>query len=205
MNNLIENINRVKSIMGLLFEKKEDLSFKFETQKVKKTKGILSHEIITIEPFETPDSNKKKIVTPSFHLIFGKDSLAIFDVFNTDEVAGLTRKDCEEKLKELKDNNETEKYEAFIAGLTNVFDGKIFLFINRERMKEEHMALRVIPHECLHLARLLLTLNKKINFKDKKWWEKIDFTELNDENEETFSETLERCTTIVFDRFNSLN
>jgi hypothetical protein len=67
------------------------------------------------------------------------------------------------------------------------------------------MALRVIPHECLHLARLLLTLNKKINFKDKKWWEKIDFTELNDENEETFSETLERCTTIVFDRFNSLN
>jgi hypothetical protein len=55
------------------------------------------------------------------------------------------------------------------------------------------------------LARLLLTLNKKINFKDKKWWEKIDFTELNDENEETFSETLERCTTIVFDRFNSLN
>lgn len=206
MKLLIEDINRVKSIMGLISEKKEDLTFKFESQKVKKTKGILSHEIITISPFDTPDGYKKNLTTPSFHLIFGKDSLALFDVFDTDEIAGLKREDCVKKLKVLKEKGETEKYGAFIAGLTNVFEDKIFLFINCERMKEDNQPLRVIPHECLHLSRLLLTFseNKKINLNKKNWWKNVNFTELNDENEETFGEVLERCTTIVFDRYNNL-
>jgi hypothetical protein len=190
----------------LILEKKEDLTFKFDSEKVKKTKGVLFHEIITIEPFDIPDGHKKNLVTSSFHLIIGKNSLAIFDVFNTDEIAGLKREDCENKLKELSQKNQTEKYDAFIAGLTNIFDGEVFLFINNERMKEENQPLRVIPHECLHLTRLLLTLNenKKVNLKNKNWWKKIKFTQLNDENEETFSEILERCTTIVFNKFNKL-
>jgi len=199
--NLQEQLNRIQEMMGVISEKIQDLSFKFDYEKVKNVKGVLSHEIITISPFSTPDS-KKKIKTLPFHLIFGENSLAIFDALYTDEVAGLKREDCIKKLNKTK----SEKYDAFIAGLTNVKDGKLFLFINVERMKEKHMADRVIPHESLHMARLLLTFydNPNIDLDNENWWKKTKFTNLVDENEETFSELLERCSTIVFNRYNKL-
>jgi len=199
--NLQEQLNRIQEMMGVISEKIQDLSFKFDYEKVKNVKGVLSHEIITISPFSTPDS-KKKIKTLPFHLIFGENSLAIFDALYTDEVAGLKREDCIKKLNKTK----SEKYDAFIAGLTNVKDGKLFLFINVERMKEKHMADRVIPHESLHMVRLLLTFydNPNIDLDNENWWKKTKFTNLVDENEETFSELLERCSTIVFNRYNKL-
>lgn len=203
--NLNEQVYRIQEMMGVLSEKTQNLSFKFNSEKVKNVEGVLSHEIITISPFTTVD-DIGKIKPKPFHLIFGKDSLAIFDAFNTDEIAGLKREDCIKKIESLKKKNKTEKYEAFIAGLTNIKDGKLFLFINVERMKEKYMADRTIPHECLHMARLLLTFhdNPKINLKDENWWKKTKFTSLKDSNEETFSEMLERCVTIVFDRYNKL-
>lgn len=204
--NLQEQIQRIHEMMGVINEKIEDLTFEFDSENVKKTKGILLHEIITISPFNTPDGYKKNFKLPSFHLIFGKDSLSLFDAFNTDEVAGLKRKDCIKKLKELKSKGQTEKYDAFFAGLTNVYDGKLFVFINIERMKENNQPERVIPHECLHLSRSLFTLseNPKANLKKKNWWNDVKYIELIDENEETFAEILERCTAIVFDRYDNL-
>ena len=199
--NLQEQLNRIQEMMEVISEKIQDLSFKFNCEKVENVDGVLSHEIITISPFSTID-NSKKIKTSPFHLIFGENSLSIFNVFNTDEIAGLKREDCIKKLNKIK----SEKYEAFIAGLTNVKDGKPFLFINVERIKEKYFAERIIPHECLHMVRLLLTLkdNPEINLNNQNWWKKIKFTNLVDDNEETFSELLERCTTIVFNRYNKL-
>jgi|688.fasta_scaffold493772_1 hypothetical protein len=192
----IENIN----------EKIEDLTFEFDSQNVKKSKGIILHEIITILPFYGVDNPKTEIKLKPFHLIFGKDSTSIFDVFDTDEIAGLKKIDAIKKIKNLKNNGESEISDAFIAGLTNVFDGEIFIFINIERMEEENVALGTIPHECLHLTRLLLTFNEtpKFDLTNEDWWEKVNFLTLNDYNEETFSEVLEKCTTIVFERYNNL-
>jgi hypothetical protein len=199
-------MKNIKSFRNFILEKVENLSFDIEVEKVIKTEGILLHEVIKISPFNTPD-HPKNIKLKPFHIIFGENSLSIFDVFKTDEIAGLKREDCVKKIENLKLKKKTEKEDAFIAGLTNVFEGELFIFINMERMKEEHMSERVIPHECLHLSRYLLTLfkNPKLKIDEENWWKGVDFVELKDENEETFCEILERCTAILFDRFNKTN
>ena len=99
----------------------------------------------------------------------------------------------------LHQKNKSEKKNGFIAGLTNVYEGQTFLFINNERfngLEKEGL----ISHECLHLTRYLITFldNSDIDFKDKTWWEKTKFTDIKDNNEELFAETLERCVDVVF-------
>lgn len=198
-------MKNIKTFRDFILEKIENLSFDFDTKKVKKSKNILLHEIIKISPFNTPDHPKNLKLNP-FHIIFGENSLSIFDVFETDEIAGLKREDCVKKIENLKKKGKTEREDAFIAGLTNVYDGNLFIFINLERMKEKYQPERVIPHECLHLSRYLLTLYKKskLNIEEENWWKGVDFVELKDENEETFCEILERCTTILFERFRNM-
>lgn len=199
-------MKKIKTFQSFILEKIENLSFEFDVEKVRKSKGIFLHEIIKISPFNTPD-HPKNIKLKPFHIIFGQNSLSIFDVFETDEIAGLRREECVKKIEDLKKKRKTEKEDAFIAGLTNVYDGNLFIFINLERMKQKHMSDRVIPHECLHLSRYLLTLfkNPKLKIDEENWWKGVDFVELKDENEETFCEILERCTAIVLDRFNKTN
>jgi len=168
----------------------------FSSKDTKKDKNIVSHKIINIKSFTNP-SDKKKISLKSFHFILGENSLSIFEAFQTDEIAGLQKEDCIKFLKKHKN----EKKDAFIAGLTNVYDGKLFIFFNMDRIQNLTKE-RIVPHECLHLTRYLLTImeNKDIDFKDKNWWKKTKFVNLTDNNEELFSEVLERCTYIVFDQ-----
>ncbi len=198
-------MKNIKSFRNFILEKIENLSFDFDVKKVRKIDGVLLHEIIKISSFNISD-HPKNIKLKSFHIIFGENSLSIFDVFKTDEIAGLKREDCVKKIENLKLKKKTEKEDAFIAGLTNVFEGELFIFINMERMKEEHMSERVIPHECLHLSRYLITLfeNPKLKIDKKDWWKSVDFIKLQDKNEEMFCEILERCTAILFDRFDNL-
>lgn len=183
-------------LKDILTEIVRDEIFSFED--VKESKDVISHKVFTIKPFINPEDDKKITLKP-FHFILGKNSLSIFNAFETDEVAGLKREDCVEFLSK----NKSEKDDAFIAGLTNVKDGKLFMFFNMDRMQGETSSKeRLVPHECLHLTRHLLTFmeNKDINFKDEKWWKKVEFTKLKDDNEEMFAEVLERCTYIVFDQ-----
>lgn len=183
---LQENIQRIKSIIN----ESED----FTSKEVKKKRGVLFHNLITIDPFVNPQ-DKRKVKLKPFHLIVGENSGTIFDVFNTDEIAGLKKEDYLEFI----EKNKSEKNNGFIAGLTNVYEGQTFLFINNERfngLEKEGL----ISHECLHLTRYLITFldNSDIDFKDKTWWEKTKFTDIKDNNEELFAETLERCVDVVF-------
>ena len=144
--NLQENIRRIL--------KEETDKNKFTSKSIKKGKGVLIHDLINVNPFVYSLENKKDKLKP-FHLILGEDSSAIFNVFNTDEIAGLKKDDCLEYLSKHK----SEKNDAFIAGLTNVYKGELFIFFNKQRLlglsKE-----RLIPHECLHLTRYLITFLK---------------------------------------------
>jgi hypothetical protein len=192
MIKLIDILNESILSKKLILEEKI-----FSSENLKKGKDVVVHKTITIKPFTTFDG--KKITLKPFQLILGKNSLSIFEAFQTDEIAGLKKEDCIKFL----EKHKNEKKDAFIAGLTNVYDSKLFIFFNLDRISNLTQE-RIVPHECLHLTRLLITLmeNKKINFKEKNWWKKVKFTKLDDNNEELFSEVLERCTYIVFDHLN---
>lgn len=153
------------------------------------------HEIIKIESFINPEDGKEVELRP-FYLIFGSSSLDIFDFFETNEIAGLKRKDCVKFL----NKNESEINDAFIAGLTNVYKGNLFLFLNLERLKGLSKE-SLVSHECLHLTRYLITFWKKeVNLEKDNWWKKTKFVKLKDSNEELFSEVLERCVGVVSDK-----
>jgi hypothetical protein len=175
---------------------KENLRDETFSSKVVKDSAAISHKIFNIKSFINPEDDRKVVLTP-FHFILGKNSLSIFDVFQADEIAGLKRQDCIEFL----EKNKSEKEDAFIAGLTNVYSGKLFIFFNIDRIKSLTKEI-IVPHECLHLTRYLITFmeNKSIDFTDKEWWKTVEFTKLKDDNEEMFAEVLERCTYIVFDQ-----
>jgi GNAT superfamily N-acetyltransferase len=184
-------------------EQVNDLSFKIKIKNVPLKKGVLLHEIVTLEEFDLPD--EENINFYPFHLIYGDSSLAIFDAFGVDEVAGLKRKDCEEFINNLKAQGKTEKDGSFIAGLTNYVGDKLFMFFNVARLSYEGFANRVLPHEALHLSRSLISLLKndwvRENLNTPKWWEdkRAVFVEMGDSNEEFFAETLERTTAIAMD------
>ena len=184
-------------------EQVKDLSFKIKIKNVPLKKGVLLHQIITLEEFDLPDEENVNFYP--FHLIYGDSSLAIFDAFGVDEVAGLKRKECEEFINNLKAEGKTEKDDSFIAGLTNYVGDKLFMFFNVERLSYEGFANRVLPHEALHLSRNLISLfkNKWLskNLNTPNWWEdkRASFVDMDSENEEFFAETLERTTAIAMD------
>ena len=55
-----------------------------------------------------------------FELILGENSTALFDYLETDQVAGLLKKDALLKV----DSTSS----AFIAGLTNLYKSRLFFF-----------------------------------------------------------------------------
>jgi len=187
----------------------EDISFKFRSKPGATPKGVLSHDIITIEVFNTPD--KENIQLLPYHLIYGDSSLAIFDVFGVNETAGLTRTECIEYLENLKKEGKSETWDgAYIAGLCNWAGSDIYQFINVARASLPGYANRILSHESLHMARMLITLeaNEFIRSNQGKgeWWldDKAVFTKLDDNNEEYFAETLERITAIAYDRWDKV-
>jgi hypothetical protein len=129
----------------------------------------------------------------------GYGSLSLFDALETTEVAGLRRDDTERFIEELNQAGMTEKNNAFIAGLTNIHKkNEFFIFYNLERMGHSPgYASRLLAHEPLHMARLLITTieNPEIDYLKDPW------VNLSDENEEYFAEMLERVAAISTDRF----
>ena len=181
----------------------KDLSFKIRVKEMPKSDTISLHEVVTIEPFDLGD--EKNIVFSPFHIIFGDSSLAIFDALGVDDVAGLKRNDCVDFLENLKKQGKTERDGSFIAGLCNFSGKNIFMFFNVQRLNFKGFASRVLPHEALHLARLLITLKEnkwiKDNLTTPEWYldPKATFIDMKDDNEEFFAETLERTSAIAMD------
>ena len=189
-------------------EEVEDLSFKFKVQNVPLKDNVASHQIITIEVFDLPDGYRKAVKLRPYHLIFGENSLGIFDAFGVNEVAGLNKKDCEEYIAKLAAEGKTEKDDAYIGGLCNFSGNNLFEFFNLERMKKPGMGKRLLFHEMVHIARNLISLfeNPAIDPSKPKWWEdpKATFTDMTDATEEFFAEVQERTGTIADNRWDKL-
>lgn len=197
------------NLQQLEVENVEDISFKFKSKKQQNIEGVISHEIITIEAFSIEGKNDIKF--QEYHLIFGTDSKSIFDVFSVDEVAGLKINDCIKHLDKLKMSGQSEMMDgAFIAGLCNFVGEKLFCFFNVSRMSLPGYANRIIPHESLHMARNLITLEAnefvRTNLGKDGWWEdeRAKFSIMDDTNEEYFAEVLERCSAIAYDRWQKI-
>lgn len=170
-----------------------DLSFNFDTHQNSLKKNIMIDRSIKISPFaEVTNLGVKQI--SSFRLIMGQGSLSLFDALGVDEVAGLSRIEALHFINNLTKQGKTEKNGAFIAGLTNInADGQFFIFFNLERMgHSKEMAKRILAHESLHMARILITKieNPTVDMINDSW------SILNDSNDELFSEMLERIFTI---------
>jgi len=191
-------------LAGLVDEEQmRDISFNIKVKSMPKKDGVILHEKVTIEEYEA--RGEKNIKLPTFHLIYGDSSLAIFDAFNLDEIAGLKREDAVKFINDLKAKGKTERDGSFMAGLTNFAKDEIFMFFNVERLNFKGFANRVLPHEALHLTRYLITLYKNEwianNLNTPNWWEdkRAIFVDMNDDNEEFFAETLERISAIAID------
>ena len=198
----------IANLAALGAETVEDLSFKFRSRPGPKPKGVLVHDIITIDVFNSPD--KENIQFEPYHLIFGDSSMAIFDAFNVNETAGLTRRECQAHLDKLAAEGKSETWDgAYVAGLCNWAGDQIYCFYNVARLLWPGYANRVLPHESLHMARMLITLEAnefiRTNQGKGEWWadDRAAFTQLSDENEEYFAETLERCNAIAYSRWDN--
>jgi len=183
-------------------EQEMDLGFDTQIKSMPKKSGTLLHELVTIDVFDVMD--KKGIELQPYHLIFGDSSLAIFDAFNTNEIAGLTRKGAEEHIAKMQAEGKTEMDDAYIGGLTNFYGDQIFEFINVQRASAPGYINRILAHESLHLTRYLITLAEnewmRSNLKTDNWWEdeKAVMVDLISDNEEYFAEVLERTTAIAY-------
>lgn len=199
------NLTKYLKRNRLLREEDYDISFKFKIDKGRLGPGVISHDIVTIDVFNTPDRENVQFVP--YHLIFGQDSLAIFDAFDTDEVAGLTRQECIKHIEGLKAQGKDETEDAYIAGLSNWAGNTPFQFFNVTRLNRPGYATRVLTHESLHVARMLITTMDneyvRTNVGKPDWWKdpKSAFANMQDENEELFAESLERISSIAFDRW----
>lgn len=122
-----------------------------------------------------------------FELILGQNSVALFDFLNTEEVAGLYRTDALKKV--------DSTTSAFIAGLSNIFQHRKFIFLNLKRVRPDHS---VLVHETVHMARTLMTIKHNPNvdlYKDP-------YIIIDDSNEEEFAETVEKVYQTVVAEFN---
>ena len=176
----------------------EDLSFAFSSFELPRSPNIPVNQLIQISPFVAP--GRDGVIAPtSFRIIMGYGSLSIFDALGTDEVAGLKRKDAQKFIEDLRQQGKTEIDGAFIAGLTNIHKGnEFFIFFNLDRMMHSNgYASRLLAHEPLHMAKLLITTIEKpgIDYIKDPW------VNMTDDNEEYFAETLERIAAICTDRY----
>jgi len=189
-------------------EEVEDLSFKFKVRNMPKKENVALHQVITIEIFDLPDGYRKSVKLRPYHLIFGKNSLGIFDAFGVNETAGLTRQGAEEKISKLAAEGKTEIDDAYIGGLVNYAGSELYEFFNLERMKKPGMGKRLLFHEMVHIARNLISLfeNPAIDPSKPEWWDdpNATFTNMEDASEEFFAEVQERTGTIADDRWDKL-
>lgn len=200
-----------KEVIDTGFVSKEEvnnLSFDVSIKDAPLTPGILLHQIIEIGIFDLPDEYRKGIKLKPYHILFGEDSLTLYNAFGVNTTAGLPKSDCEEFLAKLEAEGKTEKDDAFIGGLVNFAGPTLYQFFNMQVLDRPSMLYRLIPHESLHVARNLISFfeNPKINPEEEDWWENPEYTyaDLKDASEEFFAEVLERATEVAFTRYNKV-
>jgi len=202
-----------KDVLDIGFKTTDEvsnLSFNASIKNVTtQTPGVKLHQIIEIGVFDLPDGYRKEVKLKPYHLIFGDSSLAIFDAFNTNSVAGLHRRDCEQHLDNLQKSGKTEIDDAFIGGLVNFAGPTMFEFFNLAVFDRPGNEYRIIPHEAVHVARNLISFfeNPTIDTREKEWYLKSNaqnFTKLEDASEEFFAEVIERASEIGFTRWNKV-
>ena len=205
---LSHNPLKEASIEKLSKEEVNNLSFDVSIKNVPLTPGILLHQIIEIGIFDLPDKYRKGIKLKPYHILFGEDSLTLYNAFGVNSTAGLPKSDCEEFLAKLKAEGKTEKDDAFIGGLVSFAGPTLYQFFNMQALDRPSYPYRLIPHESLHVARNLISFfeNPKINPEEENWWENPEYTytDLKDASEEFFAEVLERATEIAFTRYNKI-
>jgi hypothetical protein len=206
----VEKLSK-KEVIDIGFASKEEvnnLSFDVNIKNVSLTPGILLHQIIEIGIFDLPNEYRKGVKLKPYHILFGEDSLTLYNAFGVNTTAGLPKSDCEEFLAKLKAEGKTEKDDAFIGGLVNFAGPTLYQFFNMQVLDRPNMPYRLIPHESLHVARNLISFfeNPKINPAEENWWENPEYvyTDLKDASEEFFAEVLERATEIAFTRYNEI-
>jgi hypothetical protein len=185
------------------------LSFDVDIKNVELINGVKLHQIIEMGAFDLPDGYRKQVKLRPYHLIFGESSMAIFDAFKKDTIAGLTRTDCREHLINLQKSGKTEKDDAFIGGLVNFAGPTMFEFFNLAVFERPGNEYRIIPHEAVHVARNLISFfeNPTIDTEEEEWYLKPNaqnFTKMEDASEEFFAEVIERASEIGFTRWNLL-
>ena len=200
-----------QEVMGIGFTSKEEvnnLSFDVSIQTVPLTPGIALHQIIEIGVFDLPDDYRKEIKLKPYHILFGEDSLSLYDAFGISTTAGLSRQECEEYIAKLQSEGKTEKDDAFIGGLVNFAGPTLYQFFNLQALERPNNQYRLIPHESLHVARNLISFfeKPKMDSSEEEWWNKPEntYTDLKDASEEFFAEVLERATEVAFTRYNKI-
>ena len=202
-----------KEMMDLGFTSKEEvsnLSFDVVIKNItpKPGTGIALHQIIEIGIFDLPDDYRKEVKLKPYHILFGEDSLSLYNAFNITTTAGLSKQACEEHIAKMKATGKTEKDDAFIGGLVNFAGPTLYQFFNLQVLERPNNSYRLIPHESLHVARNLISFfeNPKMDASQEKWWDKPEntYTDLKDASEEFFAEVLERATEVAFTRYNKI-
>jgi hypothetical protein len=143
---------------------------------LKKYLFVIALMITSLTSSASCDKSLSVKISLGFDLILGENSIALFDHLQTEEVAGLLKNDANKKI-----DSETS---AFIAGLTNIHQGKWFVFLNMKRIRKEPS---IMVHESVHMAKVLMTLKYLPDidvFKDP-------YLPITDENEEEFAEMVE--------------
>ena len=198
-----------QEVMSIGFTSKEEvnnLSFDISIKTVPLTPGITLHQIIQIGVFNLADNYRKNINLKPYHILFGEDSLSLFNAFGINTTAGLSKQACEEHIAKTKAAGKTEKDDAFIGGLLNFAGSTLYQFFNLQVLERPNNLYRLIPHESLHVARNLISFfeNPKIDTSEEEWWDKPEntYTDLKDASEEFFAEVLERATEVAFTRYN---
>jgi hypothetical protein len=185
-----------------------NLSFKVNIKNMPITPGILLHQVVEIGVFDLPDNFRKQVKLKPYHILFGDDSVSLYNAFGVTEVGGLSKKGAEDHISNMQSKGKTEKDDAFIGGLVNFAGSTLFQFFNMQVLGRQGMRYRLIPHESLHVARNLISLfeNPKINPAEDEWWENPEYTytDLKDASEEFFAEVLERATEIAFTRYDKI-
>ena len=200
-----------QEVMSIGFTSKEEvnnLSFDVSIKPVPLSPGITLHQIIQIGVFNLADNYRKNIKLKPYHILFGEDSLSLFDAFGINTTAGLSRQECEDYIANLHSKGKTERDDAFIGGLVNFAGPTLYQFFNLQSLGRPNNLYRLIPHESLHVARSLISFfeNPKMDPSEEEWWEKPEntYTDLKDASEEFFAEVLERVTEVAFTRYNKI-
>jgi hypothetical protein len=95
----------------------------------------------------------------NYDILLGDESIELFDYFESDYIHGMTRDECEAYGNSI--------FDAYIAGMANVWNGRPFIFINISRCFDPIDAVALITHEVAHLQNILYGYHNESN--EEEW------------------------------------